>query len=116
MGKKLQNYEFGKLELDIMCCDNIFQFLMKGLEPTILEMDDKFKEISNICHDREIVKITILDFKELSISQEQLKRYFAKIECEITIVDTRQLFKINKVAFGRNIADSLQEQRAAENY
>ena len=113
--KRLQNYEFGKLELDVMNCDKIFQFLMKGLEPTILEMNDIFQEISDICFDKEIGKISILDFKELSISQEQLKRYFAKVECEIIIIDTKQLFKINKIGFGRNIADSLREQSSVEN-
>ena len=98
-----------------MICDNIFQFLLKGLEPTILEIEMIFKEIADICYNKKISKIIILDFKELSISKDQLRRYFGKVVCEITILESTQLIKINKVGFGRNIADSLQEQRAAEN-
>ena len=74
-----------------------------------------FKEIADICYNKKISKIIILDFKELSISKDQLRRYFGKVVCEITILESTQLIKINKVGFGRNIADSLQDQRAAEN-
>ena len=113
-GEILSVKSFRNCEMIIEKIEGAYHYLIGGTEPTLLELQEFFKQIGEQGVRLKLTQIMILDFYSFRCSLHLLKTAFSKNQIQLSILTDISPFlvvtkSVRKVGFGENVASSVLE-------